>query len=227
MGYRLQDDQSVLFFCKDTGVGLPESEYGLIFERFIKLNPMKEKIIGGSGLGLAISRQLVDLMGGTIWVESKVGVGSAFYFTIPLKFSMHPQKAGVAYTQNKMYDWSDRHILIAEDEESNYRLLEAYLKPSKINLYRATDGTQALAMLNTKSFDLLLLDILMPGMNGYEVASEASRLYPEMPIVFQTAYTTYGAEVAAHVRLAREIIYKPVSRQKIYETLERLLIARE
>lgn len=222
LGYRLNDHQSVRFFCRDTGIGIPAKEHERIFSRFIKLNPLKERIIGGSGLGLSISRQLVELMGGEIWLDSVENKGTTFHFTVPLHLAFHSNAPLTAVLRKKEYDWSGKRVLIAEDEDSNFRLLEAYLKPTHIEVIRAMDGTGALEFIRQQHIDLALLDILMPNLNGYEVAMEVQKVKPGLPIVFQTAYTSYGADEAAYARLANEIIYKPVSRQKLLEVIEKI-----
>lgn len=222
LGYRLNDHQSVRFFCRDTGIGIPAKEHERIFNRFIKLNPLKERIIGGSGLGLSISRQLVELMGGEIWLDSEENKGTTFHFTIPLQLAFNTNAPLASVLRRKDNDWSGKRVLIAEDEDSNYRLIEAYLKPTRIEIVRALDGAMALEIMRQTRVDLALLDILMPNINGYEVALEVRKVYPGLPIIFQTAYTSYGADEAAYARLANDIVYKPVSRQKLIDVMEKI-----
>lgn len=189
-GYRLKDGQNIEFFVTDSGIGLPEDKKEDIFERFMQLDDSPAREYGGTGLGLTISKNLVELMGGEIGVESVLGKGSSFYFTLPYR------KAELSYLPPKPekrkynlgYEWIDKKILIAEDEEDNYLLLEELLKDTGAVVLRARDGNEAIQIFKNKIIDLVLLDIKMPNINGYEALKEFKTIKKEVPIVVQTAY---------------------------------------
>ncbi|MEA3317133.1 MAG: tetratricopeptide repeat protein, partial [Bacteroidota bacterium] len=159
------------FFVKDTGIGIDEKNISSIFDRFSKIDDNKEKLYRGTGLGLSISKKLVEILGGEIGVNSKKNIGSTFYFTIPYqkleKKSIKPSKKNISIDN---INWSNKHILVVEDTPSNYIFLETLLKITNASISWAKNGKDALTKLNeSKKIDLVLMDIQLPGMNGYEI----------------------------------------------------------
>jgi signal transduction histidine kinase/ligand-binding sensor domain-containing protein/CheY-like chemotaxis protein len=182
-------DHQITFYVKDTGVGIADDSKGRIFERFLKLEISKNKFFGGVGLGLAISKNLVELWNGSIWYESEMGKGTTFYFTCPLKVaSPHLETDKEITNKSTIPALIGKTILIAEDEEYNYQVLEAYLKKTEATVCWATDGEKVLEFLKTHKPDIILMDIKMPVMNGLEATDQIKILYPDIPIVAQTAY---------------------------------------
>ena len=164
---------SLLFRIKDTGIGIPQEKLGAIFENFSQADSSTTRKYGGTGLGLAISKRLVELMGGRIWVESVVGQGSTFLFTV---------KLGVAENQVIVRDVpadtvppdptaapaiATRHILLADDSEDNRFLITEYLKHTPYLLEMAENGKIALDKMKAGHYDLVLMDAHMPVMDGY------------------------------------------------------------
>jgi len=201
------DGNRLLVSVEDTGVGISKKDQEVIFDRFRKIESHKNKLYRGSGLGLALCKHLVTLMNGDIKVTSEEDRGSRFEFTIPLeiRYIELPEKeksearAEVGKkTQGKDVgdDVADekapprRHILVVEDEESNYVFLSAALKKLKYTFDLAKDGIEAVAMYEAKrgSYEMILMDIKLPKMNGDQAARRIREMDDDIPIVSQTAY---------------------------------------
>ena len=182
-GYTLEKEENMLrFYVTDTGCGIQEDKLGTVFNRFVKLNSFAQ----GTGLGLSICQMIVEHMGGKIGVESEYGKGSTFWFTLPY----HPVKK--MQSQEPKFDMMHVHrddisILIAEDNESNYKLFENILHKD-FNIIHAWNGQEAVDLFKEKHPHIVLMDINMPIMNGYEATKEIRKLSAEIPIIAITAY---------------------------------------
>jgi CheY-like chemotaxis protein len=163
-------DQRLLFFIKDTGIGISKKDKDRVFERFVKIADKDAYLHRGAGLGLALARDLTHLLGGEIWVESSLGKGSTFYFTVPYKAPSMKKDDQQTDASGQQWDWTDKTILIAEDTESNYLYIEELLGPTNAKLIRATDGLEAIELFraNKDTIDLVFMDILMPEYDGFE-----------------------------------------------------------
>ena len=188
------------FYVADTGKGIPADKTGIIFERFGQVEDHLSKKYGGTGLGLNISKNLVELLGGRIWVESKPGAGSVFYFTIPYnhieKSHERPQFFRKELNNNNHkpdYQWDEKTILVAEDEELNYKVIETALRRTQVNIIRAKDGRQAIEFCQAfNKIDLVLMDIQMPEINGFDATRMIKKFRQDLPIIAQTAYALSG-----------------------------------
>lgn len=184
LGYNLKNNQLV-FYVKDTGIGIENKNQEKIFERFRQAKISTSQQYGGTGLGLAISKGFVELLGGKIWVQSAIGEGSTFYFSIPF------QKAEVKTTKTLDINVSSKlnTILVAEDEPSNYHLIEELLVDQGFTLLHAKNGEEAINFCKTNTdIDLILMDIKMPKLDGYSAAKEIKKFRPNLPIIAQSAY---------------------------------------
>ena len=182
-GYKRQKDE-LYFYVADTGCGIPKDKQDSIFGRFVKLNSFAQ----GTGVGLSICRTLVDNMGGKIGVESEEGKGSTFWFTLPYKEASNiiekaPQKEiqTIAIEKDKLI------ILVAEDNESNYKLFESILKYD-YHLIHAWDGQEAVNLFKEYNPQIVLMDINMPVMDGYEATKEIRKYSAKVPIIAITAF---------------------------------------
>jgi len=189
-GFKNSNSNKIKFFVKDTGIGIAKDKLSSIFERFNQIEDPYTKKYNGSGLGLSIAKQLVELLGGDIWVESKEGKGSSFYFTIPTGYKSTEELANndISDRYSRVYNWKDKVILIAEDEKANFIYLKTILSKSNARIYWAADGAAAVELCKKKNIDLVLMDIKMRGMNGYEATQRIKSIYPDMPVIAQTAY---------------------------------------
>ena len=170
------------FYVSDTGCGIPKDKKEEIFGRFVKLNNFAQ----GTGLGLSICRTLVQHMGGEIGLDSAIGKGSTFWFTLPYVPATNVQQQEIKSEPIKIKKQKIT-ILVAEDHDSNYRLIESILKKD-YNLIHAWNGAEAVAMFKTYSPQLILMDINMPVMDGYEATKEIRKFSTRLPIIAITAF---------------------------------------
>jgi CheY-like chemotaxis protein len=213
-GYQKQDEKTLLFYVKDTGYGIPKNKLQAIFERFIQGDtPSDERQQEGTGLGLAISKALVELLGGKIWVESEIGTGSTFYFTIPIEIpARFSGTSSFTIPIPSSLDWHDKTILIAEDIESNYYLLKIILRSTHAKTLWAVNGQEAVDMvIQNPEISLVLMDIRMPVMNGYDATRLIKKLRTDLPVIAQTAYSLDGDKNKSFEAGCDEYITKPVN----------------
>jgi CheY-like chemotaxis protein len=179
----------VRFSVQDTGPGIPAASIPELFKRFSQLDSTSERRFGGSGLGLAICKRIVEAKGGTIDVESKVGVGSTFWFEIPFALAdAVPNDRGAAETCVSKGD--GKHILVVDDVEPNRRLTATVLKTAGHRVTTAASGLEAIARLGSEDFDVVLMDVQMPGMNGFAATKAIKNLggkVASIPIIGMTA----------------------------------------
>jgi signal transduction histidine kinase len=189
VGYELKENKLIQFFVKDTGPGLSKDEQKLVFNRLKLPEETALPKRGGAGLGLTLSKYVVQRLGGKIWVESSPGEGAAFYFTIPWVFSELEERHELAKETNPSYDWKDKVILIVEDDEVNAQFLEAVLSQVNAKIIHASTGTQAVDLCRSiNKIDLVLMDIRIPEMNGYEASALIKSFRSALPIIAQTAF---------------------------------------
>jgi signal transduction histidine kinase/CheY-like chemotaxis protein len=222
-GYKMEDN-NLVFFVTDTGVGISADKQEKIFERFAQVENRLSGNVSGLGLGLSIAKENAELLGGSIRLESEEGKGSAFFVSIPY----HP-----VYTNTNNTDLGDNiqqagnTILVAEDEEINLLYLETLLSRynGNLNILHATTGAEAVNLCKQeKSIELVLMDIKMPVLNGIEAAKIIRELYPDMPIVAQSAYTAQADIEFALQNGFDEYITKPINKNILFETLSKYLV---
>jgi len=214
-----------LFYVKDTGIGIEKDKLQLVFERFMQADSSPSRKYGGSGLGLAISRGLVELLGGKMWAESTIHVGSTFYFTIPF----HPVIRKIEErVENKHpranYHWEGKLFLIAEDDKFSYKFLEGFLKQTRAEVIRAADGREAVELCrNNKNIDLVLMDIQMPEMNGLVATEEIKKFNRNLPIIAQTANAISEERQRCIQAGCDDFITKPVNITELYAKIDKWL----
>ena len=189
-GYEIKDNKNIVFFVKDTGIGIPKEEHKYLFNRFRINEDTIDPKHNHTGLGLTISRAIVEQLGGKISVDSAPGQGSTFSFTIPIvKLEKISSPLPVEEKQGKV-NWRNKVILVAEDDDVNYHFLEAVLADSQARLIHVHNGQQAIELCHTlTNIDLILMDIRMPEKNGHDAVREIKKFRKEIPIIAQTAYT--------------------------------------
>jgi CheY-like chemotaxis protein len=213
------------FYVKDTGIGIREENQQMIFERFRKVEEDKNRLHRGTGLGLAISNQLVNLLGGTMRLTSKVGEGSVFYFTIPLIRVDSPYKhVRLKERINVVPDFKNRCILVAEDDMANFNYINKLLRKARIKVFHASNGKQVLKIMqNEKDIRLILMDIKMPEMDGIEALHELRRMNIDVPVVAQTAYALADEIVKLKKEGFNEYISKPIRQESLYALISKYL----
>ena len=224
-GCELDNNNFINFYVKDTGIGIPYEKQQIIFDRFLQLDYSPAREHGGTGLGLTICKYLVEMMNGKIWVESKPGEGACFNFTVPFKpviaeNGMYPEPED---DMNYNVNWSDKNILITEDEENNYYLLEEFLRDSGANIYWARDGLESIEMFKNNEFDLVLLDIKIPNLSGYEVVKELKKINPKVPVIAQTAYALTGDKEKILKAGCDDYVSKPIEMLSIINVINKHL----
>lgn len=225
-GYKILDEEkTVKFFVSDTGIGIPKDKQKEIFKRFNKLEPDKSKLYRGTGLGLTITRNIVNKLGGNILLNSEINKGSTFYFTLPLETTAENEIEETNKTsQKKSSHWKGKTILIAEDEESNYKYLEMLLKNKGLNLLHAIDGKETVEIFKKrKDIDLILMDIKMPVLNGIEAIKLIKQLNPDIPIIAQTAYAMQEDKELILQSGCNNYLSKPIKTNELIDMLNQYL----
>lgn len=250
-GYK-QEGERVVFYVKDTGLGIEPEKLGKVFQRFAKLNNFAQ----GTGLGLSICKTIIERLGGEIAVSSEVGTGTTFTFWLPLENVIQDTETGTnshlpgeavgtqpsevlpakedtprpkEETTEKEEDLQataveteKATILIAEDTDSNFDLLNAILG-RKYRLVRARDGMEAVTMYDEVNPDLILMDIKMPNLDGLEATRIIRQLSAEVPIIAQSAYAYEHDRNAAEEAGCNDFISKPIAQEKIKEKIKKWL----
>ena len=250
-GYK-QEGERVVFYVKDTGLGIEPEKLGRVFQRFAKLNNFAQ----GTGLGLSICKTIIERLGGEIAVSSEVGTGTTFTFWLPLENVIQDTETGTnshlpgeavgtqpsevlpakedtprpkEETTEKEEDLrataagtEQATILIAEDTDSNFDLLNAILG-RKYRLVRARDGMEAVPMYDEVNPDLILMDIKMPNLDGLEATRIIRQLSAEVPIIAQSAYAYEHDRNAAEEAGCNDFISKPIAQEKLKEKIKKWL----
>lgn len=181
-GYSYLNSRMLSFYVSDTGRGISEEQQEAIFDRFVKLDSFAQ----GTGLGLSICRMIIDHLGGEMGVKSELGKGSTFWFTFPCKAAEKPKRENVVFEKVKVE--KDRlTVLVAEDNAGNFKLFESILK-NDYTIVHAWNGREAVDMFKEYEPHIVLMDINMPEMNGYEATKEIRKLSESIPIIAVTAY---------------------------------------
>ncbi len=223
-GYRLRNEKEIEFFVKDTGIGLTKEELGIVFERFKRTYSSEVKNIVGSGLGLAISKNLVELMGGDMWLDSKPGAGTTFYFTLPYIKTAKVYGTGITEESICSYDWHDKNILVVEDDRQSYHFLQELLKRTGANIKRASNGFEAIEICrNDQSLDIVLMDIQMPKMNGYDATREIKKIRKNLPVIAQTAYAMAGDREKSIQAGCDDYITKPLNIESLLPKINQFI----
>jgi signal transduction histidine kinase len=221
VSYILNESKKLQFLVKDTGIGIPADKLPVIFDRFRQVDHQK----GGTGLGLSIVKSLVEMCGGEIWVKSELNIGSRFYFTLPyvaVDKGKEGQRHMFPYTRN--VNWKGKVILVAEDDPDNYLVLKEFLEPTGVTLLWAQNGNEVLEIaLGNDKIDLVLMDIKLPGINGYEAARQIKRRKRHIPIIAQTAYAMGGDREKALEAKCDDYIPKPIDFNRLIAMVDRFL----
>ena len=219
------ENSELLFFVKDTGIGISQEKHKVIFERFRQADESHTRNYEGIGLGLPIAKAYIEMLGGKIWVESEKEKGSVFYFTLPLG-----ENPGVVSPEEKIqeetelpekYDFSGITILIAEDEKDIQTYLQDIMKSTNAKIIMAGNGKEAINILEKNpDIKIALLDIKMPVMDGLEAARIIKSKYRNLPLIAQTAYSQNIEKKMASEAGFDAFISKPLNRAKLFKIIK-------
>jgi signal transduction histidine kinase/ActR/RegA family two-component response regulator len=224
-GYEIDVINGLINFkVTDTGLGIDEDNHKYIFDRFKRVDSDISIKVGGLGLGLAISKAYVELLGGTISLSSKVGEGSVFYFSIPLKYDKAEHIIVKPIINLEDAKSENEVILIAEDDNINFLLFQKMMQHKKYKIIRAINGQEAVDIcLNNPNIDLVLMDIKMPLMNGFEALEQILPIRPNLPIIAQTAYSSSEDKMKIEEAGFTDYITKPLNRERLFELINKYL----
>ncbi len=217
--------KKIIFTINDTGSGIDEHHHKHIFDRFKRIENDASIKAGGLGLGLAISKAYVEMMGGKITLESKVEKGSTFSFSIPLKYDQE-QHIIVQSVKSKSKTAHNKTItiLIAEDDNINFLLFQKIINDKNYKIIRAVNGAEAVEIsLGNPDIDLVLMDIKMPIMNGFEALEKIKIIRPELIVIAQTAYASSEDEERIRTAGFYGYITKPIDRERLFEAISDVL----
>lgn len=223
-GYSLLPGQKLRFFVEDTGKGIASENLEAIFHRFFKLEDDINRLYRGTGLGLAICKQIVEMMGGNLSVQSKLTKGSRFFFDLALYTGWEDMEVKTFREKTKSYKWKRKKILIAEDEELNFKLFFEIFKSTGVELTRASTGREAIDLFKKKpDFDLLILDLKMPELNGIDAFKEIQKLNSKVPAIAVTAYALQEDKLKCLSVGFNEYLAKPFRKIEFLETVDKYL----
>jgi PAS domain S-box-containing protein len=211
-GYKSDENNNITFYVSDTGIGIPKEKHDLIFHRFMQIDTHSNQELGGTGLGLAIVKGLIGLLGGEIFLDSTFGVGSTFYFNIPYQQAVSIQEKHVRNLPDNSVNFKNFTLLIVEDDIYNAEYLKEVLAETQINILLVISANQAIELVDSgKVIDIILMDIRLGGMDGYEATVIIKKKKPEIKIIAQTAYATSIDEQNALNAGCDDYISKPVN----------------
>ena len=224
IGFSLTASDTIAFHVNDTGIGIQKDEQKVVFERFRKLKSGMFRSFTGAGLGLSISQGLAALFNSDITLHSQPGKGSSFRFSIPFVAYEAPRPVmPISIKGSLTYDWSGKTALLVEDDPVNMRFLTILLLKTNIDLLYASDGMEAIELIKTKPVDIVLMDMSLPLMDGYEATRQIKQLSPEIPVIAQTAHALRGDKMNCLEAGCDDYMAKPIEKQELYAMMARFL----
>ncbi|MFD0975951.1 response regulator [Salinimicrobium gaetbulicola] len=215
------ENDKLIFYVKDSGVGVPEERQQAIFERFVQANLNITRPHEGSGLGLSIVKAYVKALNGKIWLESELNKGSTFYFSIPYIKPVPNEEEEKPKNNSRVLN-KKLCIVVAEDDNISYLFINQILKRPEIQVIRAKTGQECVDILQKKSgIDLVLMDIKMPVMNGIEATSAIREFNKTVPIIIQTAYTSSRDKDEAMEAGGTDYITKPIDKNRLLQLIRK------
>jgi signal transduction histidine kinase/CheY-like chemotaxis protein len=224
-GLDAEGEYTLEFSVKDTGLGIPENKFYKLFESFSQVDSSTTRKFGGTGLGLAICQRLVRLMGGDIRVESALGQGSSFIFQIKVHAN-RKIKQFEAKASGDLEDLNGKKVLIIDDNTTNLRILKSQCEMWGMEVQVFNYYADALEVLKSTSFDLAILDMVMPEKDGVEVGQIIKRTYPHLPLVLFTSSGGLSRSHANTTGLFAAVQNKPIKHAQIYKTIQEVLTKR-
>ena len=219
-GYKVKNNQTVQFKVKDTGIGISREFQKIIFQRFRQVDESLSKSYRGAGLGLCIVKGLVELLGGDVWVVSTTGIGSTFYFTIS-----HDETALIEKTYNEETNrLKNKTILVVEDEELNILFFKEIFKNAEFKCLFAKDAKRAIQLVrNNSSINMVLMDVKLPGTDGYKATRKVKKIRKDLPVIAQTAYAYNEDRLKCIEAGCDDYISKPIKKDDLFDIIKKHL----
>ena len=219
-GYEFKGDHFE-FYVKDTGIGIPKNKQQMIFNRFVQVDSSISSGYEGAGLGLSITKAYVEMLGGSIWLDSEIGKGTIFFFTIPVhkvpEIELAPQMESAIATEG-ITDGAT--ILVAEDDVNSSKFITHVLKKLHSKVILAHTGEEAVELCgNNPQIDLVLMDIKMPVMDGHTATKLIKVLQPNLPIIAQSAYAL-DTEIEIYGDIFDGYITKPINADELKQKVK-------
>ncbi|MFK5855054.1 MAG: ATP-binding protein [Bacteroidota bacterium] len=224
-GYSSVSPTNIQFFVKDTGVGIRADKKDVIFDQYGQDKDTYSRNKEGTGLGLAISKSFVELLGGDIWVDSELDEGSTFYFTIPFQDNSSIQNDSYVNLSLNIegVNWSNHTILVVDDVKQNYLYLKGLLQHTKATILWVKNGKESVDICHVNnSIDMILMDIRMPVMDGFEAAKIIRQSNPNIFIVAQTAFSSPEDRKRCLDSYCDGYLTKPINYKDLFSVLSKL-----
>lgn len=221
-GYSIREEE-IEFYISDTGIGIKKELHEAIFDRFRQAETTDTRSYGGTGLGLSIAKGLINLLGGRIWLKSEPGKGTTFYFSIPATI-IHKESGLPYHDLLEITKKQSPEILVAEDDEINFLFMQEVMHDINVYPVHAKNGSEALHLFKKYStVKLILMDIKMPVMDGYEATRCIREIDPGIPIIAQTAYAMPSEIKELNRSGFNGIISKPIDKEKLESIIKQYL----
>lgn len=208
------------FYVEDTGMGISEKERPHVFDRFFRGDKIQDMAIRGTGLGLSIAKSLVEIMDGEIGVDSTPGKGSIFYFILPCIESETKKQQKIMEKQHEN-KFSELKVLIVDDEPDSLEYLKLALIKLVKEVDEASNGEEAISLAKNKEYNLVLMDIKMPVVDGLEATKAIREKHPDTIIIAQTAYAQKEERAKALATGCNDYLVKPIRKSSLLDTLEK------
>jgi len=218
IGFTINESKNIIFYVSDTGIGIPASEQKNIFDRFMRVEHGENRIFSGTGLGLSIVQGLTNALSGEIHLDSELGKGSTFTITLPQNSNQHSKIANKA---KHAYNFSGKTILVVEDDEHNFRYLKEVFNRTSAKIVHAGKGADAVQIALSQNIDIVLMDIRLPDISGYEATRQIRQKKQNVIIIAQTAYATSEDRQQAIDSGCNEYFSKPVKAKKLLELVDK------
>lgn len=222
-GCKLDENNKLIFYVTDTGIGIPADKQKLVFQRFFQLNYNLSSSFSGTGLGLSIVKGLLSLLNGQIWLESEQDKGSTFYFTFEYEKLGNNIKDSTLNTISSSCRFDGKTILVVEDDNYNTLFIKEVLNRTGANVLHTEYGSEAVQMVLENEPDLILMDIRLPDIDGYEAVRQIKKKKPDIGIVAQTAYASQLDRQKAIDAGCSDYISKPINRQLLLSIISSLI----
>jgi PAS domain S-box-containing protein len=223
-GCKLDSNNNLVFYVSDTGIGIPPDKHSLIFERFYQVPREKDFINHGNGLGLPIVKGLLELLGGEIWLTSEPGKGSTFFLSVPYKELEPPIDVPKEIEEQTEYTFPNYEILVVEDDPFNAEYIREILSGTGLNVIIAENSNATMQLMASHSPVLVLMDIRLPGMDGYELTRILKKNNPELIIIAQTAYAAQEDRQKALDAGCSDYISKPLKGNLLLSIINKHLL---